>query len=415
VALGVVLGLMFLTRFIALPLIPAFLIVWWLKVRSQDLARRVSRGMIQRATLVLLPLAGLVGGWVAAGASREVPLAQLLGFSIASTPNPDQLTLSRLALWVVFYACYVALIAAPFLGVLLPALVRRRDLGLTPEQRRWLSAVVLVGAALLVACVRHSWRSNYNYPAPSKIQGRYLLYFVPLLLATVVVAIQRLPLRPLTPSRWLGVVLAAGGITVAGFAVLFKGFVFLGHPLPLAINSPEGYVVEGLGGKVFASVCLAIVAATAALVGRDRRAALVALALGVVMLYGMGDQAIYRTRLLPWQAANVHIKAVGDLLAARDEYGGRITFVTARVPTDTSAGKVREMSSTLWMREAIAGDWGWDEALPKESILVVSGQGMRLEVRRVEQSGARACRGEAYRFLGRDFCAEPELQDAGSN
>ena len=313
------------------------------------------------------------------------------------------------------YTCYAAIIAAPFLGVLLPALARLRDLRLTPEQRRWLSTMVLVGAALLVACVRHSWRANYNYPNLFKIQGRYLLYFVPLLLATAVVAIQRLPSRPLTPSRWLGVVLAAGGTTVAGIAILFKGFVFLGHPLLLAPNSPDGYVVEGLGGKVFASVCLAIVAASAGLAGRDRRWALAALALGVVMLYGMGDQAIYRTRLLPWQAANVHIKAVGDLLAARDEYGSRTAFVTARVPTGTTASKVREMSSALWMREAIAGDWGWDEALPKESILVVSGRGMRIEVRRVQQSGARACRGEAYRFLGRDFCAELEVQDDGSN
>ena len=191
--------------------------------------------------------------------------------------------------------------------------------------------------------------------------------------------------------------------------------MFLGHPLQLSINSPEGYVVESLGGKVFVSVCLAIVAATAALVGRDRRAALAALALGVAMLYGMGDQAIYRTRLLPWQAANVHIKAVGDLLAARDEYGSRTAFVTARVPTGTSASKVREMSSALWMREAIAGDWGWDEALPPETVLAIAGQGVRLEVRRVEQSDARACRGEAYRFLGRDFCAELEVQDDVSN
>jgi len=414
-ALGAVLGLMFLTRFIALPLIPAFLIVWWLKVRSQAPTQWVSRAMLQRATLLLLPLGGLVGGWLAAGIAQDAPLAHLLGFSIESTPNPAQLTLSRLALWGAFYVCYVALVAAPFLGVLLPGLPRPRDLGHSPEQRRWLNAVVLIGAALLVACVRHSWRANENYPEPSIIAGRYLLYFVPLLLATAFVEDQRLRSRPLTWSRWLGVVLASGGAAAVAYAVLFKGFLFLEHPLHLSINSPEGYVVESLGGKVFVSVCLAIVAATAALMGRDRRAALAALALGLVVLYGMGDQAIYRTRLLPWQAANVHIKAVGDLLAARDEYGSRTAFVTARVPTGTTASKVREMSSALWMREAIAGDWGWDEALPKESILVVSGQGMRIEVRRVQQSGARACRGEAYRFLGRDFCAELEVQDDGSN
>jgi hypothetical protein len=415
VALGVVLGMMFLTRFIALPLIPAFLIVWWLKVRSQASPRWVSREMIQRAALVLLPLAGLIGGWAAAGASQEVPPAQLLGFSIASTPNPDQLTLSRLALWVVFYACYVALIAAPFLGVLLPSLPRWRDLALTPEQRRWLSAGVLIGAALLVACVRHSWRAGDNYPAPSKIGGRYLLYFVPLLLATVVVAIQRLPSRALSLSRWLGVVLAAGGITVSAFAVLFRGFVFLDHALQLSIDSPEGSLATSLGGRVFVPLSVMIVAATAALVGRDRRAGLAALALSLVILYGVGDRAIYTTQLLPRQSANVHVKALGDLLAAGDDYGLRSAFVTARVPTGTQAHKILEMSSALWMREAIAADWGWDELLPKSAVLALAGQGVRLEVRRVEQSDARACRGEAYRFADQEYCAELEVQADSSN
>jgi hypothetical protein len=315
-AMGTTLGLLYLARFIGLALIPAFLLVWWSRLSAEVDGGRGSREKLNRAAHAIAPIVVLTGCWVAAGLSQGVPLRNLMGLGIASNSAPQQLTLGRLMLWFVLYASYAAMIGAPYLGAFAPLLTRPRDLGLSDAQRRWAASVILLGGALLVACSQHSWRARYNFPEPSKLQGRYMLYFLPLFLVTAMILLRRAAERRVGFVQAGAVVAASLVFAGGGFALLFKGWMLLERPVSISLNSPDGYLVGSLGGRIFGLACAGIGALVVLSFGRGPRTTLIAMTLGLILLYGAGGRAIHRTILSPWQGTNLHAKYVGDLLAA---------------------------------------------------------------------------------------------------
>ena len=121
---GVLLGLLFLTRYIALALIPAFLLIWWLKpFESEKLPFLFSIRKALHLILIFIPLFLIIGGWINTGLAEGLRVKDMLGFFIAESPNPDQLSLGRLLLWIVFYISFTILLAAPSITMLFASII----------------------------------------------------------------------------------------------------------------------------------------------------------------------------------------------------------------------------------------------------------------------------------------------------
>lgn len=200
VLLGVILGLLFLTRHITLTLIPIFLFVWLMKQLEE---KKQFSYIIGRGILICGVLAVVYSPWVIMCKSYGYSIKLIVGFSIASKTNPEQLTISRLLMTAGFYLGYYVLICAPFLGMVIKSF---RGLKLNQIFHKYNRLLVmcygLIGA-LFVAVVRHSWRAAYNYPDFTKIKGRYVIY-VPLLVlivGTVVVYGQRVRFK----KNWVNI------------------------------------------------------------------------------------------------------------------------------------------------------------------------------------------------------------------
>ena len=167
----------------------------------------------------------------------------MLGFFIAESPNPDQLSLGRLLLWIVFYLSFTILLAAPSITMLFASISQFKFKDWQEYSDRWLITVAIILFVLLVACIRHSWRINYNYPIPLKLQGRYLLYFGPLFLITIFSFLQK-SLKSLDPKKLM---IYSVALISFSYAFLFLGLVFIDGPLQIAQSSPDGDLIKTMG------------------------------------------------------------------------------------------------------------------------------------------------------------------------
>lgn len=221
ILLGVSLGALFLTRHITLTLIPVFLFVWLLKQLEKKckIVNIFFRGILICGVLLLT-----YSPWILMCKSYGYSLKLIMGFSIASKTNPEQLTFGRLAMTAGFYACYYILICAPFLGLVVKS-IRALDVKkvFCSYNRLWVMMYGIV-AALFVAVVRHSWRAYYNYPEFTKIKGRYVIYVPVLVLIVGMVALfnKKVKFKHAWSNILLTYVLPVAGLVLA-YLVDIKG------------------------------------------------------------------------------------------------------------------------------------------------------------------------------------------------
>lgn len=174
IALGIILGALFLTRHITLVCIPVFLFVWLLK--QFDLKKDL-KTIVFRGALICIVMLLTYSPWIIMCSRRGYSIKKIIGFSIASKTNPEQLTIKRLFMSGIFYIEYLILMIAPVLGLIIKsfrALDIKKLFG--DYNRLWVMVFGITGAFWL-AVTRHSWRAYYNYPEFIKIKGRYVIYF----------------------------------------------------------------------------------------------------------------------------------------------------------------------------------------------------------------------------------------------
>lgn len=179
---GMILGLLYLTRFITLALIPFFLLAWWVKPFGP--VRRISElnfRKILHLAIVCFFISLTFSPWIATNLQNGFDLKHAIGFGIAQNTNIDQLSMGNLLLWSILYLGYFVLLAAPFLNLLFHLNKNR----VYPESKnRWFFLVIVLTFGFLVAVTRHSWRAWYNHPIPLQIMGRYVIYLTPVFLIT---------------------------------------------------------------------------------------------------------------------------------------------------------------------------------------------------------------------------------------
>ena len=105
-ALGVTLGLMFMTRHITLVILPVFALVWIMK--QKELGKSAGT-ILGRGFLICAALCLAYSPWVYQSLKGGYSLKKIVGFSIASKTNPKQLTLNRLAISGGYYLLYFSL------------------------------------------------------------------------------------------------------------------------------------------------------------------------------------------------------------------------------------------------------------------------------------------------------------------
>lgn len=223
ILLGILLGAMFLTRHITLTLIPVFLLGWLLK--QQEEKYKITH-IILRGAFVCIIMCITYSPWVIMCKSYGYSLKMIVGFSIASKTNSEQLTWRRLAMTAGFYLSYYILICAPFLGLAVKsfrALDRKKIF--SGYNRLWVMVYGLC-AALFVAAVRHSWRVAYNYPEFTKIKGRYVIYVPVLVLVAGMAAMynKKTQFNHTLSNILLAYVLPSAGIVIAYLADIMGVF-----------------------------------------------------------------------------------------------------------------------------------------------------------------------------------------------
>ncbi len=249
-AAGINLGLLELTRYITLALIPPLLISWLFLNGEGNDGKKLGRPQTFGQLGVFI-VGILIGDcpWLVAGIRAKVPFDILLGFDITSHTTSAQLTIHNLFIWLILYCCYLILMAAPFLPFFSYLVVCKfRDWD--REVRRWIIVLGALVAGFLAASVRHSWRALYNQTIPSRIMGRYILYFTPLFVITALLLKYRQKPSGHTSLAKNLVLLGIAPLCLVGlsYAILFENWFHLhdGNLIKI-LGSVDGAYIQSLG------------------------------------------------------------------------------------------------------------------------------------------------------------------------
>jgi hypothetical protein len=310
---GIMIAALYLTRYIALAIIPFFLLAWWVKPFDGEKSL-LSPGWkkVVHFCLLILVMFAAYSPWLLAGLREKVELKLILGFEITSRTTPEQLTIPRLLAWVVLYACYFILVAAPVLHLLIVSLFQIKAKNWREGSGRLIFQVLAVMGGFYAAVTRHSWRAYYNREIPSVIMGRYLIVFSVAYFVIALVALYQFR-RSNFRSKW-HFILAAQVIpfilvTVA-YLTLIKGmFIPTDGDLLKSLGSVDAFFTEILGGYFFLLLFL-IYGITNWLIWNGKsKSALTALIAGLVVYYAVGIPSYYQTLMdyqtYPWLASRI--------------------------------------------------------------------------------------------------------------
>lgn len=218
---GAVWALAYLTRFIFLPVLPVFLLMWWIQpwVMQKLHWRDLFRGRLTLLVWLALGFTLVYAPWFLYIVSQNADPAMAMGLrTLAGQLNPEILAsnpslLNRMIFWITVCVAYLILAIAPFLPALFASLSANRK---ASAQERYL--FVAYGATVLafgVTATYFMWRTQ---PNPRYIEGRYLTYLIPLIPIIALIAINRL--RQVEAMRlrlrvWAGTTVSLGVIYAA--------------------------------------------------------------------------------------------------------------------------------------------------------------------------------------------------------
>lgn len=350
--LAILLAFMMLTRYISLAVIPALLFIWWLKPcvhRGDNRPSLISLDKVKHFLIILFSFALIMGFWLAAGIREGIPVRNLFGLFIAENSDPAQLGRRRLLMWMVFYACFVVLLAGPSLPVLLASVMQFNFHKWRENFNRWWIALAVLLAAFMIACVRHSWKAWYNYPTPSRIQGRYIFYFGPLFMITAIISIRKLLQIKIKPIFLFILTILSSGLIFFSYSVYFNSLIFLDHPLRISISSPFGYILTSLNEKFIYLTGLLIFLIVLYIYTKNKKLAGLIVFL-VCAFYIYSGINIYQLMLMPRQRPNIQIAQIIKGIENSDELLAdfRTSHLVFNVNPEISTNQIHRWGYTLF-------------------------------------------------------------------
>lgn len=240
VGLGVLLAILYLTKYLYLPAVPVLLLTWLVMLAragsDAPFGSRV-RSAVRPMVVALMGFALILLPWILYGLWSGITMRALFGMNsspVRSGSLPDAATPKWIVFWLFAYAAYLLLASLPVWFLLLTRLALRREPGsstrgrIATAQGIYLVAVgTLVLGFILVGAV-HSAGAAYNHPAPSHLMGRYLLQCAPLLSVLGIMLVDQIRSRGVALSG-VRVGLAFISISIASvvaWKVLFSGYIW---------------------------------------------------------------------------------------------------------------------------------------------------------------------------------------------
>ena len=364
---GFVLGLLYLTRYISLAIIPFLMLAWWLKPFKgrQDVFRIDGQKLLHALVMVFLAVVTYLP-WVIIGLENNLPVSQMLGFGIAADTNPAQLTVLNLFKWMAFYGAYFLLLAAPVLNLVGIALRSFRLKDLADEKNRWILTVLILLIAFSLAVVRHSWRADYNLALPKRLMGRYVIYFAPLYIITAFQA--------------LGSFKKANYRNLAGFflrceviPILLVGLSYLlviqGSLLPVnnefihPLISIDGYYVKLLGPYFFLLLAVLYTGSNLFL-WYGKKSITHFILVGLVVYYLVGQPA-YLKLMVSEQSSQQMGKIALDTMLEINRKTGEALKYEILLPQDLTRDEMDDVAWTIFIRHPLS-DWSVGSYSPEK-------------------------------------------------
>ena len=323
--LGALIGFCYLTRYIALPVIPVFLLAWWLRPFSGEKGKLLysNKKMIHLCVMVA-EIIFLVAIWVMIGRYYQLPVPLLLGFEITPAPIAAQLSFYYVTFWIAAYAAATIFIAAPVIGALVLGVINFDYKHWRGDQYRWLVMVILITGATLVVNIYHSLSAPYNFPAPGKAQWRYLMVLSILFVVTALTILSRHPEYSKNIKRS---VLTLG----ISMALLLLSFIFLSLHSELAgMSTGEELILDSGLEQEF--VILAVIIQLIILIPWKKLPSLspIVLSIGFCLIYLCFLPNNYLLLQSLNLTVNYPVKMVVDRLLAEDNssvYGSQLTVI----------------------------------------------------------------------------------------
>lgn len=257
---GALLGLLYLTRYISLVIIPMFLIAWWIKpFNENDRLFRPSGKKILRFLIVVLVAVLFFSPWIINALQEDVPIKSVLGFVITANTTPQQLTVSKLLIWLVLYISYIIAMVSPFLPFLLESIALLDFTKWRDEFGRWIFQILIVMSGFLAAATRHSWRAIYNHDIPKILMGRYVLFLAAPLLILFFFAMdlyeKTATKHNLKKGAWLFFI-SIGLVLLAYFIIINPSIIQVESYFARIETSADAYYIGILGAAFFVFIAL---------------------------------------------------------------------------------------------------------------------------------------------------------------
>lgn len=234
-AYGLLLGGLFLVKYLALPAIPLLWAFWLLNQRYPPIdAGTVSAGTPswrRAAMLSAIAALAIVASWLWYAHTQGIPIPRALGAGVSGVANDGAVPMQAgaVGVWAVAYLAVIVLVAGPFLALFGSALVSfaGAPLRLLRDSRmaRMLLLVALLTGGYWLLCIQHSASGAANYPVPQRVVARYLMLLTPLYLVAGLALIGH---PRFFPGRGVRLAIAAASVAALALAtgILFHDLVW---------------------------------------------------------------------------------------------------------------------------------------------------------------------------------------------
>lgn len=346
---GLMLGIAYLTRPIALGFLPVgMVLVTLVEVppwRDLDLRRprqllRSFETAAKRVAQFLVGFAVPVLPWALYGLSIGDATGAL---GLRSSPAVGSPPVSNLGRWLVYYAAYLVVLgAAQGFGAIAAARANPRDPMARDRMKPLVLTAVLATLGLLIPAMRHSFRV---YDQFGKLHGRYITYlFVILLLVGLAVVEHQQSTRTTTTDVRPGMV-SWTALPAAALVAVLASMVLRSRDFMTMTNSPDGYAFVHVMGPWWVSLLAAVGVATILLAQRAavapaRQAQFLAvLTLGAVVIT---SGALLASDPLQSNARARHARAVADVVASNPVPTSTVVFDTQASMTWNKIARLEE-------------------------------------------------------------------------
>lgn len=321
---GILIGMLHLTRHIALVTTPVFLLIWW--VRQPD--KTIIYGKkIAHFLLICLVSVFTYMPWIYMGFKNNRNLFDIMGLHIGIGNKigtiavyPESLTLQRFFIWACFYISYLVLMNAPVLNLLMISPFISYKKPLNNLVKRFFLLVIGLSASLGFIVTRHSWRAGYNYPKPGYINGRYITFLSILFLISAFIIVDILLKKKLSKERFKlgGLLFIVAEILSLSFIfgayfILIKGAIWETSPWFVMVHTaPDAFLYKLIGSKYLFFILL-FISIVNYLIWKRKSIVKYVLFLGLIVFYTYGNMYL-SPYTIQWQETARHGKMLAQII-----------------------------------------------------------------------------------------------------